>query len=846
MPVLTSAEPWTAEQKDESVARGCHLSAKKHADFLREEMASNIENKFWMVLPYALVRDLIQLMLSPAAVKEERDRRPRLLCDHSWDFGWPSINETTLPHAPPEAMQFGQALPRILYQIRHANPRFGPVRLAKHDVKDGFYRLFLDPLDCLRMSIIMPEYPGEPQLIGIPMACTMGWVQSPPTFCSMSETVCDLANGYAGNLSRFGTPHRLDSIPEELDDYDRSMTPRPREPDQREGDLALLDVPRLLDRDQDGYLSDSSSPDCNDLPDTPEPGASTPGTRGPGAANEEPPAPPSNRRFTKPVGSTDVFVDDFIQVGQGGPRRMKALRRSLWHAVDEVLAKPDEASTERPEAISLKKLARGDGSWCTRKEILGWIVDTLRQTLELPGHRKKELAELLDRLCKARRMSTKRYQKALGKLRFVAAAIPGAQGLFGALQLALNQASGDRIPVSRNLKDHLYAFARLAADLSRRPTHLAEIVPQDPSYLGATDAAKAGMGGVYYDGEGNPYVWRYPFPSKVQAALVSEDNPTGTVTNSDLEHTGMLAQVALIADRHPVQYTTIATFVDNTPADSRVRKKAVSSTGPAAKQCIFAAEHQRQHRYCHVSQYLPGEANVMADDASRLQHLTDSAFLSHFNSQYPQHKPWQLLQPPPESTSKLISNLLSPSRAKPTPLATATHKPPPSATGSSSATSSLSPAPSVSSWATRNLGSATSSCTESATDATAAKTTLSQLVQYLKPLRPSARGYKTWVNRIHATTYEQESSIPYTLLSPRSSKTMTTHQAAPTPSTSPSCAHYQTFLTPNTMSMAASTPMSSTSSLWPSSGSCGQANTATRPTKTRRLNPSSSSTSTST
>ena len=75
---------------------------------------------------------------------------------------------------------------------------------------------------------------------------------------------------------------------------------------------------------------------------------------------------------------------------------MKALRRSLWHAVDEVLAKPEEASTERPEATSLKKLARGDGSWCTQKEILGWIVDTLRQTLELPGHRKKELAELLD------------------------------------------------------------------------------------------------------------------------------------------------------------------------------------------------------------------------------------------------------------------------------------------------------------------------------------------------------------------------------------------------------------------------------------------------------------------
>ena len=33
--------------------------------------------------------------------------------------------------------------------------------------------------------------------------------------------------------------------------------------------------------------------------------------------------------------------------------------------VDEVLTKPEEATTERPEAMSLKKLAQGNGSWCT-------------------------------------------------------------------------------------------------------------------------------------------------------------------------------------------------------------------------------------------------------------------------------------------------------------------------------------------------------------------------------------------------------------------------------------------------------------------------------------------------
>ena len=51
VPVQTTVESWTAEQKDEGIARGCHHSANEHADFLREEMADNIENKFWMVLP---------------------------------------------------------------------------------------------------------------------------------------------------------------------------------------------------------------------------------------------------------------------------------------------------------------------------------------------------------------------------------------------------------------------------------------------------------------------------------------------------------------------------------------------------------------------------------------------------------------------------------------------------------------------------------------------------------------------------------------------------------------------------------------------------------------------------
>ena len=102
-----------------------------------------------MVLPYRLVRELENLKLSPAAVKAERARKPRLLCDHSW---YP-INETTISRAPQESMQFGGTLARILRSVRRANPRYGPTRLSKHDIKDGCYRMFLRARDCPQLAL---------------------------------------------------------------------------------------------------------------------------------------------------------------------------------------------------------------------------------------------------------------------------------------------------------------------------------------------------------------------------------------------------------------------------------------------------------------------------------------------------------------------------------------------------------------------------------------------------------------------------------------------------------------------------------------------------------------------
>ena len=76
VPAQTQDEPWSPELKDQRFHRGCHQSATEHAEFLRDELATFIENGFWTAPPHQLVWHLERLQLSPAGVKPERDGRP--------------------------------------------------------------------------------------------------------------------------------------------------------------------------------------------------------------------------------------------------------------------------------------------------------------------------------------------------------------------------------------------------------------------------------------------------------------------------------------------------------------------------------------------------------------------------------------------------------------------------------------------------------------------------------------------------------------------------------------------------------------------------------------------------
>ena len=693
IPVLISAAPWTQAQKDAAILRGNHPSAHAFTTFLREEMADMREKGMFLVLPYELVRDIPQLRISPIGVVPQRERRPRMINDYTFS----GVNPSTIKLAPAEAMQWGRTLNRLLWMIYHADRRQGPVYLSKTDLSDGFYQFHLTPTGSLSLATPFPNLPHEPKLVSIPTRLPMGWTDSPPWFSSGTETIADLVNESLESTSCMPDPHPLEY---------HSTTPVPLQP---------------------------STPD-------------------PFPVLESGPVRPS-------MAYVDVFVDDFCKLAQGWENCLR-VKRQTYHTIDQVFRRNDSTDTNRKEPISVKKLQKGDDFWSTQKTLLGWCIDTVAMSVELPPHRKQRLLDLLTDVLKSKRTSVLRWQKLLGELRSMTLAIPGSRGCFSFLQEALKP-QARRVKLSPAVKDQLKDFLWLAQDVTRRPTHLAEVVPTPPTYYGASDAAKAGMGGVWFPplkpsplathmpaahALQHPILWRSRFPREIQSELVSFSNPTGSITNSDLELAGTVAHDDILAQTIPVHHLTSCTFCDNTPAVAWRGKGSTTTTGPAAYLLQQSSLHQRHFRYKPDIQWIAGTANSMADDCSRLWNYSDRDLTRYFNSTYPQKQSWKMHHLRPAMNSALISSLLR-TRSPPESFLPAIPKLEKHGTsGVRFAPPSMS-TPTFRRWPIQSLYSRRSECV-GATDASLPVTTPTGLAQLRMPSGLSARSFPHWGPKI--------------------------------------------------------------------------------------------------
>jgi len=208
VPVIQSDLPWPQEQLDAAVQRGPHQSAKADATFMRDEISAMSDAGQWLVAPYQSVRNLPGLRLSPSGVVPQRNRRGRPIIDYTFS----GINASTVSVAP-DSMQFGHADRRIVQALHRADTRHGPVYLSKDDISDAFMRVWIQAHAVPILGALLPtHHEGEEPLVGFPLVLPMGWVDSPPYLCAITETVADLTNARlaVGDLAQ--DAHRLDDV----------------------------------------------------------------------------------------------------------------------------------------------------------------------------------------------------------------------------------------------------------------------------------------------------------------------------------------------------------------------------------------------------------------------------------------------------------------------------------------------------------------------------------------------------------------------------------------------------------------------------------------------------------
>ena len=628
-PVRFSTEPWSSERVNMALARGAHKSCHGHMDFLYEEFVDMIQKGQWLVLPSSAVQDWPGLRYSPPGVVEQRERRPRWIVDYSF---W-GINEETLPLAAVESMQFGLALDRILREILLANPEFGPVNLMKVDLSDGFYRIGLNIGDIPKLGVVFPTEPGEEPLVAFPLVLPMGWRNSPPIFSTATETIADLTN-------------------------QRLLDPTPAQPHplDEQAEQVIPESPLLT------ATSDSSSSSYKDAL------VNSIALAWPSAVSIPPARDPSLPSKSRPLSYVDVFVDDFLGLAQeySNSRRV---RRILMHAIDDVFRPLDlEDSPFRRQPISLKKLEKGDCSWSTIKVILGWIIDTVNMTIQLPPHRVERLAEILSSIpVTQKRTSVRKWHKVLGELRSMSLALPGARHLFSHMQHAMSSKLKGRVALNKGVHGALEDFRWMLKDIESRQTRIAELVPLLPSAEGHHDASGLGAGGVWFPSEhlvaregfeNKPIVWRIKWPQYIIDRLVTSENPDGTISNSDLELAGGLLHLEALSQTFDIRERTVLSKTDNLNTLFWQRKGSATTEKVPAHLLRMFGIHQRFHRYVPRHDYLAGPSNPIADALSRDFEDSWQELFASLKPYLPEDSTPQVWNPSPKFASAVIAALL--------------------------------------------------------------------------------------------------------------------------------------------------------------------------------------------
>lgn len=621
-PAETGA-PWSRSDMEEAIARGPHSSALEPDPmaYLQEEVRQKVLDKQAKLVPWDSIKNNPprELKISPIAAIPHKSCAFRAIVDLSFglrlsDGGiLAAVNDTTTRTAPKGAIdQLGHSLSRVIHAFAQAADD-EKIFMAKWDVAVGFWRLVGRLGDEWNFAYVLPQEEGQPVQLVVPTSLQMGWVESPAYFCSAAETARDVA---------------LDYI-----------------------ETSIGDLP------QHKFQSETE-------------------------ARQEFQALPETRRSNDLRYVVEVFVDDFMSLAIGTSKEtLQHVSTAIMKGIHDVFP-AEEDPTKDP--ISFKKIKKGEGHWALEKELLGFDFDGVAHTIWLSAAKREALLLVLKGWLRTARRSQgdipfKEFESIAQKCRHAFTAHPAGKGLLSPLNDVI-RAQPPVVFLHRNkpLYTAIEDIRTLIKETMSGPTHCAQLVKGWPHYIGVKDASGHGVGGIIVGecAECIPTVFRLRWPPDIRAEIVSDTNPRGKITNSDLEMAGLLLLWLVMEQVCPnLQRKHVTLFSDNSPTVAWVQRMA-SKSSPIAQQLLRALGLRlAKCKACPLTTlHIAGVQNAMTDIPSRSWssekkwHCTsDDDLLTLFNASFPLpgQNSWSVFQVGNAAATKVISVL----RTKPFTLA---------------------------------------------------------------------------------------------------------------------------------------------------------------------------------
>ena len=615
-PTLTG-KPWTTNQIQAAITRGPHASAlvpeaMKQLDIEVNEKVKNNQARLvkWKDIKHAPPP---QLKVSPVAMVAHKSRPFRAILDLSFpvkispSITIPSVNSTTTKSAPAGSInQLGHALNRIIHAFASTDDD-AKIFMAKWDIKDGFWRLDCEDGEEWNFAYVLPSsITNDPEDITlvVPTSLQMGWIESPPYFCAASETARDVAAAYAELPVGSQKDHRF--LPHTTTDpaYDNLPTANPTE--------ALR------------YM-------------------------------------------------LEVFVDDFIALAIPASReQLDHIATSMMNGIHDVF--PPESECES-DPISNKKLRKGEAVWANVKEILGMTFDGVEKTIWLATEKRDALIKTLHTWIRLAKRSGgilfEEFRSVMSKIQHAFITIPAGKGLLLPFY-ALLATKPKFVFIHKNqpLLSAIIDCRTFLRESVSSPTKCKNLVPGWPDFVGITDASGFGVGGCIV-GENKavpPTVFRFQWPEDITTDIVSESNPNGRITNSDLEMAGLLLLWLVMEDVCPTLADAhVALFSDNSPTVHWVQRLAAKHSRVAMQLVRALALRLQISKASPLTPlHIAGVDNSMTDIPSRSfgsepKWLCNTHYdlLTLFNNTFPlpNQASWTVYHPSSAITTRVTSIL---------------------------------------------------------------------------------------------------------------------------------------------------------------------------------------------